>query len=391
MHLVVFPANSCWPSAKSATGYATHGGIVLQIGSLSELFEATRVVVPTSPSAKHSGEMPFKGHNISVVPLTSLPNASLWRWLALPFWLTRNGVRLIAEIATADAILVHVPGVIGTVALLFALVSRKPLLVRHIINWSEPRTFVDRFEKKLLEKYAGGKRVILATGESDEPPSGRNPNIRWIFATTISEEDLDASSLRELPRSEEVRLIIVARQEVTKGTDLVLQSLFLMRDDLPNMALDVVGDGSALPGFRKLAKDLGLAERVCFHGQVNHSEVLRLLRRAHVYCLPTVSEAFAKTVVEALACGLPVVTTAVSVFPRLIDNRCGVVLQQRTPEHLAAAIRHCLADPSRYRQMSIEATAAARRYSLERWRDTIREIVECAWGQPVGQYRSFSK
>ncbi len=387
MRLVVFPANSCWPSATSATGYATHGGIVLQIGSLSELFEATRVVVPRSPSAKHSGEMPFNGHNLSVVPLTPLPDASLWRWLALPFWLTRNGVRLITEIVTADAILVHVPGVISIVALSFSLVSRKPLLVRHIISWSEPRTFVDRFEKRLLEKYAGGKRVILATGEGDEPPSGRNPNIRWVFTTTISEEELDASSVRELPRPEEVRLIIVARQEVTKGTDLVLRSLSLLRDDLPTVALDVVGDGSALPGFRKLASDLGLADRVCFHGQANHSEVLRLLARAHVYCLPTMTEAFGKTVVEALACGLPVVTTAVGVFPKLIDDRCGVVLQQRTPEHLAAAIRHCLADPSRYQRMSIEATAAARKYSLERWRDTIREILESAWEQPIGKDR----
>lgn len=380
MRVVVFPANSCWPSSTSPTGYATNGGIVLQIGALSALFEATRVVVPRAPSARPAGEMPFEGRNLSVVPLSTLPDASLRRWCFLPFWLARNAKRLRAEMAAADAVVIHVPGAISLVALVWALVARKPLLVRHLINWSEPRTLVDRFEKWLLERYAGGTRVILATGEHEEPPSARNRHIRWTFATTMSGEELEGSAPRVLPRPDDVRLIIVARQEVTKGTDVVLRSLVLLRDEWPQMALDVVGDGAALAAFRQLATDLGVAGRVCFHGQVTHREVLRLLRNAHVYCLPTVSESFGKTVVEAMACGLPVVTTSAGVFPRLIGDRCGVVLEQRTPEHLAAGVRYCLADPSRYRQMSAAALAAAHGYSLERWRDTIREILGPAWG-----------
>lgn len=379
MRVVVFPANSAWPSPGSPTGHATHGGIVLQIECLSELFESTRVVVPRAPRARPAGEMPFAGRNLSVVPLSTLPDPSLWRWLYLPVWLMRNGVRLVAEIAAADAVMIHVPGAISMVALVGALLFRKPLLVRYIVDWSARGTLVDRFEQWLLERYAGGTRVILATGEGDQPPSARNRAIRWTFATTMSEDELARSAPRELPSPDAARLIIVARQEIGKGTDIVLQSLVLLRDEWPQMVLDVVGDGAALPGFRALAEELGVADHVRFHGQVTHQEVLRRLGAAHVFCLPTVSEAFCKAVVEALACGLPVVTTAVGVLPRLVGNRCGVLLEQRTPEQLAAAIRHCLSDPARYRQMSINATAAARRYSLERWRDSIREMLRSAW------------
>ncbi len=281
----------------------------------------------------------------------------------------------------ADAVFALVPGEIGTLVLLLAFILRKPLLVRYIVAWSEPRTLVDRLEQRLLERFAGGKNVILATGESDESPSPRNPNIRWIFSPTLSEEELAANATpRALPGSEELRLIIVSRQEVAKGTDLLLQSLPFIVRDLSGIRLDVVGEGSALPKFRELAKELGMEDRVRFHGQVDHAEVLALLQGAHLYCLPTMGESFGKTVLEALACGLPVVTTAVSVFPRLISTRCGVVIDQRTPVHLAAAIRHCLVDRDRYRRMSIEAIAAARFYSLERWRDTIRGMLEEAWG-----------
>ena len=381
MRLAVFPHNICWPSSQSPSGYATLGGIVLQIGALSELFDATRVISLSSPSWKQPGEMPIKGHNLCVVPLSPLPRNLPWRRLLLPLWLLRNGARVVAEMAAADGVFALVPGEIGTLVLLLTFILRKPVLVRYIINWFEPRTFVDRLEQALLERLAGGKNVILATGAGDESPAPRNPHIRWIFSTTLSAEELAANaSPRTLPSSAEFRLIIVVRQEVTKGTDLLLQSLFLIRGELPCISLDVVGEGSALAKFRQLAEELRVEDRVRFHGQIDHAEVLRLLRRAHLYCLPTTGESFGKGVLEALACGLPVITTAVSVFPTLIGTRCGVVLDQRTSGHLAAAIRHCLADRDRYRQMSIEAIAAARFYSLERWRDIIRGLLEEAWG-----------
>lgn len=380
MRLAVFPHNTCWPSSQSPTGYATDGGIVLQIGALSELFEATRVIMLRSPSGERSGEMPIKGHDLSVVPLRPLPRPPVWRRLLLPLWLLRNGARVVREMAAADAVCAVIPGEIGTVVLVLALILRKPLLVRYIIDRSKPRTFVDRLEWRLLERFAGGKNVVLATGEGDKPPSARNPNIRWIFSTTLSEAELAHACPRVLPSSQAIRLIIVARQEVSKGTDLLLQALSLVRSELPHISLDVVGEGSAMPMFRRFAEELGVEDCVHFYGQVDHASVLALLEAAHLYCLPTTGESFGKGVLEALACGLPVVTTAVSVFPRLIGTRCGVVLEERTIEELAAAIRYCLADPARYKGMSMEAIAAARSYSLERWRNTIGRMIEEAWG-----------
>jgi glycosyltransferase involved in cell wall biosynthesis len=382
MRLTVFTNMPCWPSPQSPSGYASEGGSSLQFAALSELFDATRIVMPCVRPGNRAGEMFLTGKNLSIVPLAPLPMAPLRRRLALPFWLAFQAHRFMGEARRADAVHALVLGDIGALGMLAALAMRKPLFVRHKNDWLHCRTIGERLERRFLEEMAGGRNVVLATGAAAGPPSRRNSSIRWIFSTTLTQEELEANSKeRSPPASDDVRLIIVARQEPLKGTHVLLLSLPLIRRDLPCISLDVVGDGSALPRFQQLALELGVQDSVRFHGRVDHAGVLRLLHSADLYCLPTAeSEGFPKSVHEAMACGLPVITTPVSVLPQLVGNGCGVIMKERTPEAVAEAVLECLSDPERYRRMSAEALRVAATYSLERWRDTIGDLLEDAWG-----------
>jgi glycosyltransferase involved in cell wall biosynthesis len=107
---------------------------------------------------------------------------------------------------------------------------------------------------------------------------------------------------------------------------------------------------------------------------------MRLLSQAHLFCYPTASEGFPKAVLEALASGLPVITTPVSVLPALIGSENGVLLHEVGPAALARAVVDCLSDGERYRAMSESALRRAREYSLEKWRDTIGGMLREAWG-----------
>jgi glycosyltransferase involved in cell wall biosynthesis len=122
-----------------------------------------------------------------------------------------------------------------------------------------------------------------------------------------------------------------------------------------------------------------LRDHVTFHGKVDHDRVLHLLRNADVFCFPTSSEGFPKVVVEALACGLPVVTTRVSVLPELVAG-CGILLEKHSAIAIAKAVNSCLSDPKQYRVMSLKAAEKAWSYSLECWRDTIGQMLRGAWG-----------
>jgi glycosyltransferase involved in cell wall biosynthesis len=266
--------------------------------------------------------------------------------------------------------------------MLLAFLFRKPLFVRHCGNWFVQRTTAEYFWKWFMEKFAGGRKVMLATGGGFEPPSSRNRAIRWIFATTLTEHELKIYQTgRGEVAKQSPRLIIACRQEREKGSGILIESLPLILKDFPGATLDVVGDGRDLAEFKQKAEDLGLGDRVKFHGKVDHTRLMNLLRRADLFCYPTrASEGFPKVVHEALACGLPVVTTRVSVLPQVIGSGCGVLIEKAAPAEVARAVQYSLEDATRYRAMSAEALETARQYSLEQWRDTIGDMLRTAWG-----------
>jgi hypothetical protein len=347
--------------------------------ALAELFDETTLVLPVTPE-RGRGEIALTGHRLHVAALTPPPGTGLARKLLFPFWVARNFPTIWREVNRADAVHVPIPGDIGTVGMLLAYGLRKPLFVRYCGNWFAQTTAAEHFWKWFMEQCAGGRNVMLATGGSPEPPSPRNPAAQWIFSTTLSADELEQlRTERTSAASRSGRLIIVCRQEGGKGTELLLESVPLVAEKFPDVRLDIVGDGDALPSLQARARELGIANRVLFHGAVDHQTVLTLLREADLFCYPTATEGFPKVVLEAMACGLPVVTTPVSVLPHLI-NGCGVLLDAMTPRALADAISTCLSEPDAYMAMSRRATERAQGYSLEQWGETIGRLLRAAWG-----------
>ncbi len=383
MRIVIVSHKTCWESAASPSGYATDGGFPLQMEAISELFDETRVVVPCETGAKSAGTSNLTGNNLRIVPLSVPEGEGIRRKLNFMAWVLRNGPEIWRQVSAADAVHTPIPGDIGTIGMLSALLQRKPLFVRHCGNWLVQRTVAERFWKWSMERFAGGRNVMLATGGRPEPPSERNPSLKWIFSTSLRQDQIDGNLPRSLPEDGKLRLMIACRQEPRKGTNIVIESLPLILENFPHAVLDVVGDGSLLEGLKQQAISAGCSDRINFYSKVEQSKVIDLLKKAHVFCYPTsASEGFPKVVLEALSCGLPVITSRVSVLPQLVTPECGVVLADLTPPALAEAVTGICRDPSRYFEMSSNAIEIARNYSLEKWRDSIGAILQEAWHVP---------
>ena len=380
MRLAVISHKVCWPSDESPTGYATDGGFPMQIGAISELFDETEIVVPISQEKRRDGLIPLVGSNASVRALAVPQGNGFARKILFLSWLLTNSRSIWKSIKQADAVHTPIPGDVGTIGLLIALIQRKPLFVRHCGNWLVQRTAAERFWRWMMEAFAGGRNVMFATGGSDSPPSTKNPNVSWVFSTSLRQAELVRTQPRELPKDGAIRLIIACRQEDRKGTDIVIRSMRSIAEMFPNVVLDVVGGGSRLEELRSLARSIELGDMVEFHGHVSQKKVIDLLCNAHLFCFPTsASEGFPKAVLEALACALPVITTKVSVLPMLVGNGCGLLLEDPTPESMAEAVKRVCSDPVLYRTMSLNALETARGYSLERWRDQIGGALRSAW------------
>jgi glycosyl transferase family 1 len=388
LRLLVVSHKPCWPSSRSASGYATDGGFPFQMRALSELFASTTVAVPCAADGDRAGESALTGRNLTVRPLTPPAGRGLARKMAMLPWLVRNTGVLWREMRNADAVHAPIPGDVGTIGMLLAFAMRKPLFVRHCGNWLSPRTTAERFWKWFMQRAAGGRNVMLATGGHSEPPSPRNPALRWIFSTSLTADELRRYAVARTYPEDRCRLIIACRQDQRKGAGIVVDSLPLVLARMPHATLDVVGSGTVLPALIARAKALGVEDRVTFHGKVSHPTVIQLLQKADLFCYPTTaSEGFPKVVLEAMACGLPVITTRVSVLPELLARGGGLLLDEAAPVALSEAIVRCLEAPSTYRAMSAAALDTAKHYSLERWRDAIGSSLADAWGRPEAEAR----
>ena len=117
---------------------------------------------------------------------------------------------------------------------------------------------------------------------------------------------------------------------------------------LPEATLVIAGAGPDRAVLEALAARLGVAQRVRFLGPVPHADLPRVLSAADVFVLPTASEGLANAWVEALACGVPVVTTPIPGARELLTDPAWGRFAGRDAQEIAAAMRAILVDaPSR--------------------------------------------
>lgn len=109
------------------------------------------------------------------------------------------------------------------------------------------------------------------------------------------------------------------------------------------VSLTLIGDGPMRPQLERLARTLGISDRIHFLGRLPPEEVALWMHRADVLCLPSRSEGMPNVVLEARASGLPVVATPAGSIPELpLDRKHFLVVESCTPEALADGLREML-------------------------------------------------
>jgi colanic acid/amylovoran biosynthesis glycosyltransferase len=148
-----------------------------------------------------------------------------------------------------------------------------------------------------------------------------------------------------------VRLLAVARAMPKKGLDTLLEALARLPSGLA-WRLDHVGGGPLLDALRARAEQLGLARHITWHGGQPQPRVIELMRAADLFALPARIAAdgdrdgLPNVLLEAMATGLPVVSTPVSAIPEAVEaGRTGLLVPPDDPAALAAAIERLARDP----------------------------------------------
>ena len=192
-----------------------------------------------------------------------------------------------------------------------------------------------------------GRRTQLATSEPGSTRSGVGTNA-----------------------STPVKLLFLGMLSARKGMDDLLGALrILLEHGCVHFHLDVVG-GEEVPGALRLYRErfhtAGLDAWACFHGERVGVEKLRFLESADIFVLPSRSESFGIANLEAMACGLPIVSTRTGAIPEYIEHGAqGLLVDPGDPSALAQALRRLIDAPSLRQHLGHAARARAREYSWD--------------------------
>jgi glycosyltransferase involved in cell wall biosynthesis len=142
---------------------------------------------------------------------------------------------------------------------------------------------------------------------------------------------------------EPARLIHVASLNRVKDQPTLLRALAQLAQGPQDFHVDVVGEDTLDGEIQRLARELGLADRVRFHGFMTHRQLLPLMQAAHVLVVSSRHEAGPVAVLEAAALGVPTVGTAVGHVAEWAPD-AALAVPIRDPQSLAAALRQVLSD-----------------------------------------------
>lgn len=202
---------------------------------------------------------------------------------------------------------------------------------------------------------------------------------RWGIAPEYIHVAPNAALIPEMPERESLRhdlgwedsrvILSAGRLVPWKGFEGLIKAAAIAVEKIPNLRLVIAGDGPEL----KQLKDAALrAEessklKIHFEGAVPHDGLLRLMRAADVFALNTGYEGFSHQVLEAMAVGVPVVTTDIPGNADLArPNETALVVPYGYADTLAARIEELLSDAALVERLSRAALDVARRFTPER-------------------------
>lgn len=238
---------------------------------------------------------------------------------------------------------------------------------------------------------SGGSHYLLHLARAYLSPAHR-PCLRWLplGVDTARFRPGEMAAPRAIPR-----LLHVAALAPVKDPGTLIRALAVAQAAGQPAELRLIGGGSAEAATRALAARLGLADRVQFGGALPHDALPAVYAAADLFVFSSRHEAQGMALLEAAACGLPVVGTAVGVLPDLADPRRGppaaVVVPVADALALGEAIVGLLRDPERRAALAAAGPARVRAdYSLERAAERFgaayRELVGDGSPSPPGSF-----
>ena len=290
-----------------------------------------------------------------------IPDSAAYVWLKITYR-TIEGLywvqRLVREICRfrAEVIIAQYAYFCGLIGGIAARLSRKSFIVRAVGSDLKvhSQSLMGRIAIMLTLRIASG--VICVSEDLENVAQRLGAKGTVVIPSPLMLPCCNKTNVRRKDRE----IVSVARLVPIKGMSYLIRAMVHVKDG----SLVVIGDGPERRKLELLSRHLELGDRVFFTGWIgDRSRILDYLKEAAVFVLPSLSEGRPRVLIEAMACGLPVVATNVGGVPEVVvDGVNGLLVAPRDEKALAEAIEHVFNDIDFQRRVSAENRQVATEY-----------------------------
>lgn len=139
------------------------------------------------------------------------------------------------------------------------------------------------------------------------------------------------------------RILYCGRLSPEKGLEYLIEAAGILHERDASFELLLVGKGPQEIQIKNLIKGIGIGAKVTMIKEMPHSEIPGLMGSVDIFCLPSIREGWPNVLMEALACGVPVVATEVGGVPEILRSEdCGLMVPKQNPVRLADALESAM-------------------------------------------------
>ena len=364
-------------SGDRALAAGKHGAFYNTLEEFHKYWDRVDIICPRVKSEKLKVKSFFD--NVFV-------HSSPWPLILQPFWIFREGLRILKAngyslMANNYLMTVHdyPPFYNGIGARLLWQKIKVPYVVEifHIPGYPRAADTKERFYKFLLKLFikfdsfkAKAVRVMNQKQVPDFLVKAGVPKEKIAYIPAIY-VDLDVFKPADLPKTYD--LIFVGRLVKNKGVDLFLKTVRQL-----NVRALIVGDGPLKDSIKLKIENWKL--EIDMYGWAKDSqEVAELINKSRILVMPSYNEGGPRIVLEAMACGVPVLATPVGIVPDLLKNGLGGEIIAWEADDIARKVEWLLNNSERYREYSLNGLEIAKQFekkeAIKNYAGKLKEIL----------------
>lgn len=315
----------------------------------------------------------------------------------LPIRHIRFLITLIQTLKHTEVIYAQGPLVVGFSSFIASKILRKPIIIKFVGSASWEKAYQTGKTKKLMADFIEKPDVNLSSGillwletymltmaEKVVTPSLylKNILIKYYYVRpskiVVVHNAFDLDNFEKISakiKNKGQTVVVVGRLVPWKGVDEVIEVIPNLVERYPKLKLLIVGDGPERNKLLTLVKNLKVDKSVVFLGGISHERTIELLKQSDIFVLNSRYEGLPHTVIEAMACWIPVIATNIDPHKEIIDNGIdGLLVDVGNQSSLIYSIELLIEDMDLRRKFVRNAyKKVLKKYT---WKRTLDHIVE---------------